>query len=711
MLHPSAEERGLLRRCARVLEQERHSIAAGLIDNACIIPRWKDQRAAHSGRLDDFIALEGHAFVDYLATWLRSGNDIFKDLYVGLKLKQLYEERETSGEEQQELRTALLAADAACLYTFLSGRVSPRALELFAAAVDELHTILLNRGVKVLDILFVGDCLHVDVMGFLASRSLGAGITIRPCFATSKDHVALGNHLRDLGGRRFDVVFYSPFTYEFDVHLTQVHRPKAALLPGRRVDDIVDIATGIAESQISLLSDLFDCPIHIHNTASIVRDLEGSKGWSERVKWRVKTMMTMSVRRRTVRRIDHWIRALIEEKNEKSFKHLFLVDEIALARPFGEAELGACTYSSRLQHPCRFSEVVAARYVDLIAVHAHLAGKKLVVCDLDNTLWNGVIGEGEVTHFHDRQARLLDLKSRGIVLSINSKNDPRNVAFNDGTLQASDFAYADIDWEPKVNGLRRTQEALNLHSRDFVFIDDRADERQMAGIAFPDMVVLDPGEEATWRQIALWHELLDPELAHDRTALYKEREARRASLQSQEQDHASGESLFQSLGIQVHLRRADPSDFKRVHELINRTNQFNLCGTRCTFSEVERWARSETDLVLIADARDRFGRMGTVGVIIVSPTTDHWDIPVFVLSCRVFGYGIERAMLNQVKLWTQDAAAPQRISGAYRDTGRNQPCSSVYAENGFVERGGRWVFEGGGPLPDAEWLSVVELSS
>lgn len=694
------EDRRLLADCADALEQERHSVAESLIDNACLMPRWEAERTAHGAEIDHFVAQEGNVFVDYLVEWLREGNDTFKHLYIGEKLKQLYDESRTSDSDQSELRRRILTADLASFDRILRDRVSGESASRFAAAMEMVHEILLGECEKVLDVLFIGDCIHLDVMAFIAGPCMEDRITLRPCFATSKNPVELGRHLRSLSDRHFDAVFYSPFSYEFDIRYAQLLRPAAAFMRGSRIDEIVDEAVDSVETQIDLIEDLFDCPIHIHNTANILR--EGSA-----LKRRMKTTLTRRTRQRAAERVDLRLRQFIKEKNGQSFEHLFLVDEVALARPLDEVALGAYIYWSGLQHPCRYSEVVAAEYADILSVHAHLLGKKLVVCDLDNTLWEGIIGEGDVIHHNDRQSSLLDLKSRGVVLSVNSKNDPNNVDFRGGALEASDFVYSDIDWEPKVNGLRRTEHALNLKARDFVFIDDRADEREMSMMAFPDLVALDPCEERTWRRFRLWYEFLDPALTSDRTALYQSREERREFLQNEEVKNEDSQALFQSLELRLCLREAGDPDLKRVHELINRTNQFNLCGTRATYAQVQNWSQTENSLILVADSSDRFGDMGTVGILVLDQKSDHWDIPVFVLSCRVFGYGIERAMLNATKDWVQQKTdAPSRISGEYRETGRNQPCSMVYPDNGFVQHDERWHFEAGASVPDAEWLTI-----
>lgn len=48
---------------------------------------------------------------------------------------------------------------------------------------------------------------------------------------------------------------------------------------------------------------------------------------------------------------------------------------------------------------------------------------KLVVWDLDETLWKGVLSEGEVQPVPENNARVIHLARRGVMNSICSKND------------------------------------------------------------------------------------------------------------------------------------------------------------------------------------------------------------------------------------------------------------------------------------------------
>jgi FkbH-like protein len=186
--------------------------------------------------------------------------------------------------------------------------------------------------------------------------------------------------------------------------------------------------------------------------------------------------------------------------------------------------------------------------------------------------------------------------------------------------------------------------------------------------------------------------------------MYKVREKRQSFLQSSEgkEDQAS---LFKKLEIRVLIREATRKDYLRVAELINRTNQFNLCGSRATVADLSAWA-SSGKRIIIADASDKFGPMGTICAVVLEASPGRVSIPVFVLSCRVFGYGIEVAVLNHAKGLAMELGESDLIVGAYKETAYNQPCRTFYPGNGFTWDGIAWTYRGRANARNPEWLSI-----
>ena len=304
----------------------------------------------------------------------------------------------------------------------------------------------------------------------------------------------------------------------------------------------------------------------------------------------MKMVLSRRTRERVRKAANRRIEAYIDEVNAATFPHVHLFDEHNLLSQASEWVLGRRLYDSHVQHPTVLSRMVAERYRDLLEMLATLATKKLVVCDLDNTLWEGEIGEGAVRHHRDRQAILKRLRSQGVLLAINSRNDPKNVHWRDAVLDESDFVAAEINWDAKPNNMKRIQQKLNLKTKDFVFIDDRADQRALVSEVFPDIHVMDAISERSWKLLDLWSQLIRPGDEADRTQFYREREEREKFLGEEAAEHDPA-ALMAGLGLRANVRFAGRSDLERVVELINRTNQFNLNGTRTSFREVARLDR------------------------------------------------------------------------------------------------------------------------
>jgi FkbH-like protein len=291
------------------------------------------------------------------------------------------------------------------------------------------------------------------------------------------------------------------------------------------------------------------------------------------------------------------------------------------------------------------------------------------------------------------------LKERGILLAICSKNDPSNVHWEGALLGPDDFVTAEINWAPKSSNIRQIADVLNLNPSSFVFLDDRPDERAMVTSAMPGVLALDPNTRETWELLNRWADMGKAAALQDRTGLYQERAKRQAYLDSRAPEAEDIGKAYAELGLKVSLRHPVRGEMQRVVELINRTNQFNTTGARTTLALMT--ADSASRKVLLADVQDKFGTMGIVGAMIVElgpmPLITH-----FVLSCRVFGFAIEDAMLNAVRRGLGEAVVRAHLV----ETPVNGPCRDVYSRNGFEKSGDEWIAGGSVIGTDAPWLSI-----
>ena len=274
-----------------------------------------------------------------------------------------------------------------------------------------------------------------------------------------------------------------------------------------------------------------------------------------------------------------------------------------------------------------------------------------------------------------------------------------------------DFVAPHINWESKVSNMANLVEELNLKEKDFVFVDDRRDELERVRNAFPAMTTMDATDAKTWRWLSHWEEHLFAGMQEDRTRLYHERAAREQFLSRSNGQKAGLEdeaAALLRLELSVKIEPATrPSELRRAAELVNRTNQFNLCGSRMTMAELET-GLGENQWVITAAANDKFGSMGVVGVMLVRRKPKGLEIPVFVLSCRVFGFGIEYALLHAVnKLAPRDC----RLAGLYTETPHNQPCREFYVKAGLRWDGTEWAGTIADLAASPSWLTIEDLTT
>ena len=680
-----------LKAAARLLER-RQEISGEL---AALVEGWPKYADHFARDPAGFAEIESAALVDYMAAYLRDGDVAFRHLYVGEKAKQFYDPA-TPPEQRQERERKILAGERAAFLAALGDFGEAR--DATAEAFDAIDEALTGEAEHELRVLLIGDCLYLDVIAFLTAPAIADNIRLVPRFVTSHDLTEVQSELAALVDQRFDLIFFSPFTYAFLPNYEALQRPRLSLKP-RAAARHADAAVSAAEVIFDTVADLFDCPIVAHLPAAILRH-EGS------LKERLVEWLTGPVRRRAVRRLRRSLEHRTGERNQRG-QAIMLLDEQEIVGDAGLREAGRYYHHLFLQHPARFGALVADAYRDILFTAARLIKRKVVVCDLDDTLWKGTIGEGlGVIHHRDRQATLLELKQRGVVLAINSKNDPAKVAWEPvaGGLGLDHFVSRQISWDAKVVGMRRIAEHLNLKEKDFLFIDDRADERAMVAETYPKMIALDANDGRTWRALAFWAELLPAKPGADRTEFYRQRDEREAFISAKaETDAAERARMYGQLELKVTVREAGEADIARVADLINRTNQFNMAGSRVTRREVEQWVASADARVLIADAADRFGSMGTIAVLIAVRAAGRIEVPVFVLSCRVFGYGMEFAILAEA---LRLAEPDQAVFGQFSETEHNQPCREVYPAAGFSAAPGGWLLQVNEPISVPGWLAV-----
>ncbi|WP_042367750.1 HAD-IIIC family phosphatase [Streptacidiphilus neutrinimicus] len=329
--------------------------------------------------------------------------------------------------------------------------------------------------------------------------------------------------------------------------------------------------------------------------------------------------------------------------------------------------------------------------------------RKVLVLDLDNTLWDGVLGEdgaegiaarstlrGEAFGRVQRLAR--QLGSQGVLLAVCSKNDRGPVLevlrdHPDMQLRETDFVAVQADWGPKNKGLEEIAERLGLGLESFVFADDSAFETGLVAAALPQVAVVPLGAEPALAPERLladgWFDTLElTEADRGRTARYRV-EAARSDLR---EAATSVQEYLRELGVRVCVERAHLGDVGRLAQLTQRTNQFNLTTERLTAAEVRSMTEDPGRLVLTVRSSDRFGDDGVVGALFARREADALRVENLLLSCRVLGRGIERAVAAAV-LDHAKAEGLAEVTARYRATPRNHRVADFWPSVGFAALG------------------------
>jgi FkbH-like protein len=301
------------------------------------------------------------------------------------------------------------------------------------------------------------------------------------------------------------------------------------------------------------------------------------------------------------------------------------------------------------------------------------------------------------------------LRKRGILLAIISKNDESRIRslFPEiwgQKLLVEHFAAVRFNWLPKTENMREILELMNLLPANVVFIDDNPAERQAMAAAFPGMRIL--GKHIYWlRRILLWSS--ETEVAGiTEESTQKTEMVQRQFLRETQRKAMSPEDFLASAAPEVQIfeiARIDDPRFPRAFELVNKTNQFNTTGRRWRTEELVAFFESSGRIFAFSVA-DSFTKYGLVGAVFVKGSY----IVQWVMSCRVLGYDIERAVMSA--LLPSLNGRGESITGVLINTSANQPCRSLYSNCGFEQRGEEWVLPPGVTINAPAHVSIASYA-
>lgn len=348
-----------------------------------------------------------------------------------------------------------------------------------------------------------------------------------------------------------------------------------------------------------------------------------------------------------------------------------------------------------------YSEAIS----DVISIFKTLKGlsKKLLVLDLDNTLWGGIVGEvgwknlrigghdylGEA--FKDFQHKIKSLKNYGILLALCSKNNEKTAIeaiekHPEMVLKLEDFVSYKINWNDKAKNILEITRDLNIGLQSVVFFDDTPYERARVKDNLPEVMV--PNLPSDPEQYSIF---LSKLRCFDTSFISKE-DKKKADLYKSEfkrkklkQNLKSDSEWLKTLELNIIIENAISENLPRTLQLLNKTNQMNLTTRRFSEKKLISWINKSSNKLWTIRAKDKFGDYGIIGIVSISIKNKSAKFEDFVLSCRVVGRGIEKSMIEFVKEYCQNKKI-NIIKGKYFKTKKNILLFKYFKEINLIDK-------------------------
>lgn len=321
--------------------------------------------------------------------------------------------------------------------------------------------------------------------------------------------------------------------------------------------------------------------------------------------------------------------------------------------------------------------------------------KKVLVVDLDNTLWGGVLGEDGIegiklsrnligAAYRDTQKRIKELAEMGVLLAIASKNNEDVVIealdkHPQMILRSDDFIAISANWNPKEKNIAEIANTLNLGLNSFVFLDDNPVEREAVRQALPDVAVVEFPKDIsnlpkTIQKIANEHFFTYNLTNEDKnkTKQYKQEVSRQVALNNSD----SIEGYLKSLNIEIIINKMDKTQIERVSQLTKKTNQFNITTRRYTVENIIEFISQENNNIYVGNVTDKYGDSGLVFIVMITINKDVASIENLLMSCRVMGRYIEDSIIDSIERKLEKIGI-KRVNAKYITTSKNKPVENL----------------------------------
>jgi FkbH-like protein len=327
--------------------------------------------------------------------------------------------------------------------------------------------------------------------------------------------------------------------------------------------------------------------------------------------------------------------------------------------------------------------------------------KKAVIFDCDNTLWKGILGEdgfdgidmsrdSKIGQIYNRIQQLgVWLSSNGIIIGLCSKNNSEEVInvvnnHSDMLLRSKLISVYRINWTDKATNLREIAKELNIGLDSIVFIDDSSFEINLINQQLPEVLTLQV-PKAIHDYPTFFYNLIESSFYFSNTIddKMKTQQYKEQNIRSQEKEKFQTLTDFLiSLNLEVEVFINNITQIERIAQLTQKTNQFNLTTIRYTENQISMFMNDDAFDVFSFSVNDKFGQSGLTAVVIVNKTSNYQLIDTFLMSCRIMGRDIEKAVLNYIMNYYKSKDV-NLMRGKYTKTNKNIPVHKFYEDARF----------------------------
>jgi FkbH-like protein len=397
---------------------------------------------------------------------------------------------------------------------------------------------------------------------------------------------------------------------------------------------------------------------------------------------------------------NNWIKHLHKLNND--YPNFFIFDLKELITNVGRKNF----YSKKLWYLggmkfSNFGENIIVEEITKIINTLEKSRKKCLVLDLDNTLWGGVVGDigienielsefKEGARYKDFQKRIKELKELGVLLAICSKNE-ENYAMDvfeknkEMVLKSDDFIIKKINWQPKSKNISEIAEELNIGLDSIVFIDDSPFEREEVKSNLPPVIVPEFPEDTS----ELENFIIDVYKNYFYTINQTEEDKKKTKMyidnikrETEKKKSVSIDEFLEKLNTKVYLWKLKPENLQRAHQLIHKTNQFNLTTKRYTEKQLQEFMNDPSYEIYVSRVEDKFGDNGIVFLLIAKKDDKNILIDSLIMSCRVMERFIEDRIISYLEdQWFKDGF--EEIESTYIKTERNKPVENLFERLGY----------------------------